>query len=150
MVRHHITHYNHKVYWECLYPKAQRGSRLAFFRMKRMESFSGAQMGVICGGGGAEYAGPPVLPHGLAGIIISPYVKVGRNVTIFHRVTIGQDHQGKAPVIGDDVLIGTGAVLIGDIVVGDHARIGANVFCTKSIPPNTTIIAPEFAIKKTG
>lgn len=75
----------------------------------------------------AVIKGNLTLPHGLQGIFISRYATVGENCWIYQNVTIGEVNQ-KAPVIGDDCLIGAGAVVCTDIpdgctVVSQPARI---------------------------
>lgn len=83
------------------------------------------------------------LPHPF-GIIINRTATIGRNVTIFHQVTIGvNEHHGDlgvAPTIGDNVFIGAGAKIIGPITVGTNVRIGANAVVTKDVPDNATVV----------
>lgn len=92
------------------------------------------------------FKGKPRFPHYLFGIFISNSSVIGRDVVIFQQVTIGanalEDHgrQG-APVIGDNVLIGAGAKIIGNVTIGDNCRIGANCVVVKDMPPNTTAVA---------
>jgi len=73
------------------------------------------------------------LPHGARGIILHPDVRIGSGVTLLHRVTIGERHHG-VPVIGDGVFVGTGAVVIGGIKVGNQARIGAGAVVLGDVP----------------
>lgn len=83
------------------------------------------------------------MPH-LNGIIISPYAKIGRNCTIFHQVTIGTNEHKinfkNAPNIGDNVYIGAGVKLIGNIRVGNNVKIGSNAVVTKDVPDNYTVV----------
>lgn len=82
------------------------------------------------------------LPH-LMGIVIAGDVTIGENCTILHQVTIGVDDtkQGcQTPIIGNDVYIGAGAKIIGNVIVGDHVIIGANAVITKDIPANATVV----------
>jgi serine O-acetyltransferase len=76
--------------------------------------------------------------HGLNGIFIHPWVKVGKNCTIFQQVTIGQEY-GKAPVIGGNCMIGAGAKIIGDVTIGNNCDIGMNAVVTHSFPDNCVI-----------
>lgn len=89
--------------------------------------------------------GMPTFPHGLTGIFISSGAKIGKNCVIFHQVTIGSntlpDSRGKgAPVIGDNVYIGCGAKIIGNVRIGNNVRIGANCVVTQDIPDNATVV----------
>lgn len=65
--------------------------------------------------------------------------KIGRNVTISHQVTIGRS-RGGAPIIDDNVYIGPGAKIFGDIKVGNNVNIGANCIVFQDIPDNTTVV----------
>lgn len=92
------------------------------------------------------FGGKPVLPHYLFGIFISNSSRIGRNVVIFQQVTIGsnalENHEKQgAPEIGDNVIIGAGAKIIGNIKIGDNCRIGANCVVVKDMEPNTTAVA---------
>lgn len=91
-------------------------------------------------GNGAVFLGVPVLPHGLHGIFISRYGKVGRDCWIYQNVTIGEvDHA--APEIGDGCLIGAGAVIVGGIKIGNHVKIGAGAVVCQDIPDFATVVA---------
>jgi serine O-acetyltransferase len=74
-------------------------------------------------------------------ISIHPDVVLGDRVGLMHGVTIGlsPDHEG-APILGDDVFVGTGAVILGPVVVGDGARIAANSLVLQDVPPNCLAI----------
>lgn len=75
------------------------------------------------------------LPHPY-GIVVHAWARIGDRVTIYHNVTLGETGTGPGvPTIGDDVLIGAGAVLLGPITVGDGAVIGANAVVTADVPP---------------
>jgi serine O-acetyltransferase len=76
------------------------------------------------------------------GIVISGYAKFGDNCIIRNGVTIGIARIGehKAPVFGNNVDIGTGAKIIGDIKIGNNVKIGANAVVTKNIPDNCTVV----------
>ncbi|MFA4886333.1 MAG: serine acetyltransferase [Desulfotomaculaceae bacterium] len=83
-------------------------------------------------------------------IFIAPTTVIGRNCTVFQGVTIGADFGGhKAALIGDNVVIGAGAKIIGDIVVGNSVLIGANAVVTKSIEDNVVAAGvPAVVIRK--
>ncbi len=86
-----------------------------------------------------------IFPHGIAGIFISQKAIIGDNCVIFHQVTIGsnnlKDSSGYgAPIIGNNVYIGAGAKIIGNVKIGDNVRIGANAVIVNDIPPNSTAV----------
>ncbi len=82
------------------------------------------------------------LYHGYATVINSGAV-IGKDVQIRHCVTIGEKEVGGvfyAPVLGDHVNIGVGAILLGKITIGDHAVIGAGAVVVKDIPAGATVV----------
>lgn len=94
---------------------------------------------------GATFETIPIFPHGYFGVFISNSAHIGKNVVIFHQVTIGSvntpgSKNCGAPKISDDVFIGCGAKIIGDVTVGHHARIGANAIVVKDVPPNSVTV----------
>lgn len=68
------------------------------------------------------------------GVIIGSGVSVGARTRIYQHVTLGQSHGG-VPVIGEDVIVYAGAVVCGDIMIGDGAVIGANSVVIRDVPP---------------
>ena len=78
-----------------------------------------------------------VLPHQF-NIVIGDGVVIGDNCRIYHNVTIGQN-RGKYPQIGNNVIVYTGAVIIGNIVIGHNSVIGAGAIVTKDVPPNSIV-----------
>jgi serine O-acetyltransferase len=76
------------------------------------------------------------------GIIIHSQAFIGEGVTISQNVTIGSRHEDviEVPRIEDGVLIGTGAILIGNITIGAHAKIGAGAVVINDVPPFTTVV----------
>ena len=87
----------------------------------------------------------PIFPHGISGIHISEHACIGRNCLIFHHVTIGSTEKG-APRIGNDCFIGCGAIIIGNVKIGDNVRIGANCTVVCDIPDNSTVVMPKARI----
>lgn len=120
---------------------------LCLLYVKRCDAYHNASTGTDLGRG-AKFATPPRLPHGLNGIIISPYAEIGENCIIYHQVTLGDDgkHYTHAPKVGKNVVIGVGAKLIGDIKIGDGARIGAGAVVVEDVPPGATMIGPKAKI----
>jgi len=83
-----------------------------------------------------------VIDHG-AGVVIGETAEVGDDVLIYHQVTLGGRARGRFkrhPTIGDRVLIGAGAKVIGAITVGDDAKIGANALVVKDVEPGGVIV----------
>jgi serine O-acetyltransferase len=88
-------------------------------------------------GRGAEFGPGFVLIHA-TGVVINGRVSGGANVLIEHQVTIGAERR-QSPRIGNDVFIGAGAKIIGEITVGDHSRIGANAVVLDDVPAFATV-----------
>ena len=86
------------------------------------------------------------IDHGM-GVVIGATAVVGDDVMIYHDVTLGArtNEPGKRhPSIGNNVVIGAGARVIGDITIGDGVRITANMVVIKSVPARTNIDSSEF------
>ncbi len=78
----------------------------------------------------------------IGGVHINPQAIIGSNCDITHRVTIGASAMGRkgAPVIGNNVYIGTGATLVGKIKVGNGAKIAANTLVITNVPDGATVM----------
>jgi serine O-acetyltransferase len=77
------------------------------------------------------------------GVVIGETAEVGDDVTIFHGVTLGgtsSDRGKRHPTIGDRVIIGAGAKVLGPIKIGDDSRIGANAVVVKEVPSSAVVI----------
>jgi serine O-acetyltransferase len=74
------------------------------------------------------------------GIVIHPRCKIGDNVIIGANVTIGGRGGPGVPIIGNNVLLGTGAKILGGIRIGDNARVGANAVVLTDVPENATAV----------
>lgn len=76
--------------------------------------------------------------HHFGGVIFHSNVKMGENCTVYQGVTLGdKGGWGNPPTIGNNVLIGAGAKVLGDITIGDNVAIGANAVVLSSIPANS-------------
>ncbi len=106
---------------------------------------------------GAKIGKNLFIDHGM-GVVIGETSEVGDNVTIYHNVTLGgsspsidserQRHEKRHPTIGNDVVIGSGAQIIGPIKVGNNSRIAANAVVVKDVPENATMVGiPARAVK---
>lgn len=93
----------------------------------------------------AKILSEPIFPHGISGIFISGGAKIGKNCVIFQQVTIGSntlsDSSSRgAPTIGDNVYIGAGAKIIGNVTIGNNVRIGANAVVVTDVPDNSVVV----------
>lgn len=81
------------------------------------------------------------LIHAEGPISIHPDVVLGDRVGLMHSVTIGlANDQAGAPILGNDVFVGTGAVILGPITIGNNSRIAANSLVITNVPPNSIAI----------
>lgn len=88
---------------------------------------------------GAKLGQRLVIDHGM-GVVIGETAEVGNDCIIFHGVTLGGlkfDAVKRHPTVGNKVLIGTGAKVLGPIHLGDGSRVGANAVVTKDVPAGT-------------
>ena len=86
------------------------------------------------------------IDHGM-GVVIGATAIVGDDVMIYHDVTLGARTGGSGkrhPTIGNNVVIGAGARVLGDISVGNGVKIAANMVVTKSVPASTNVDSAEF------
>jgi serine O-acetyltransferase len=82
------------------------------------------------------------IDHGM-GVVIGETAEVGDNVTLYHGVTLGGTtwQKGKRhPTLGNNVVIGTGAKILGPVVIGDNTRVGANSVVISDIPSNSVVV----------
>src|SRR5690606_17496318 len=87
---------------------------------------------------GAKIGKGLFIDHGM-GVVIGETTEIGENVTLYHGVTLGGTSLNKGkrhPTLGDHVVVGAGAKVLGAITIGDHSRIGANAVVVKPVPPN--------------
>ncbi len=82
------------------------------------------------------------IDHGM-GVVIGETAEIGDNVELYQGVTLGgtSTHKTKRhPTLGNNVVVGTGAQVIGAITIGDNVRIGAGSVVVKPVPPNCTVV----------
>ena len=89
------------------------------------------------------------IDHGM-GVVIGETSEIGNNVTIYHMATLGgiapsidSDSQRKTkrhPTLKDNVVVGSGAQILGPITIGENSKIGANAVVTKDVPPNAVMV----------
>lgn len=91
---------------------------------------------------GAEIGKDFFIDHG-GGVVIGETAKIGDNVTIYQGVVLGGtmiDPVKRHPTLGNNIVVGTGAKLLGPISIGDNVRIGANSVVVKDVPPNSVVV----------
>ena len=142
---HRIQHYDPAKYWrrrqEVVNPQSKYCKLIRIlwlFYIKRCDAYNNASMGTNLGRG-ALFKGVPILPHHLNGIIVGYDVIIGENVIIYQQVSIIQPSEGEKTIIGDNVSIGKGAVILGGCKVGNNVKIGANAVVVNDVPDNCTV-----------
>jgi len=92
------------------------------------------------------------IDHGM-GVVIGETSEIGDDVLLYQGVVLGgTTHQKKKrhPTLGNGVVVGAGAILLGDIVIGDEARVGAGSVVVTSLEPNTTAVGVPARVVKKG
>ena len=98
---------------------------------------------------GAKIGKGLFIDHGM-GVVIGETAEIGDNVTIYHGVTLGgtgKDKGKRHPTVGNNVIIGCGAKILGPISIGDGAKIGANSVVLKDVPKGKTAVGIPAVIK---
>ena len=94
-----------------------------------------------------------ISPHP-GGLVVHPMAELGANCTLGHGVTIGETNRGArrgVPKIGDNVYIAAGAKVIGRVIVGSHAIVGANCVVTRDVAENGVVVGlPGKVISSSG
>ncbi|MDA7457285.1 serine acetyltransferase [Candidatus Pelagibacter ubique] len=98
---------------------------------------------------GAKIGKNLFIDHGM-GVVIGETSEIGNNVTIYHMATLGgiapsinsneQRQVKRHPTLGDCVVVGSGAQILGPVIIGTHAKIGANAVVTKDVPENAVMV----------
>ncbi|MEK6538343.1 MAG: serine O-acetyltransferase [Nitrospirota bacterium] len=92
------------------------------------------------------------IDHGM-GVVIGETTVIGNNVTLFQGVTLGGTGKEKGkrhPTLGNNIVVGVGAKVLGNIVIGDNVKIGANSVVLESVPPDSTVVGVPGRIVKQG
>jgi len=91
------------------------------------------------------------IDHGM-GVVIGETAEVGDNCTLYHSVTLGGTswEKGKRhPTLGNDVVVGAGAKVLGPITIGAGSRVGSNAVVVKDVPPGSTVVGvPAHVVKR--
>jgi|GEM_PF-26658 len=101
----------------------------------------------------AKIAGSFFIDHGM-GVVIGETTEIGEHVLLFQGVTLGgtgKERGKRHPTIGNHVVVGTGAKVLGGITIGDHVKIGANAVVLTSVPPHSTVVGvPGRVVRQHG
>ena len=92
------------------------------------------------------------IDHGM-GVVIGETTIIGNNVTLFQGVTLGGTGKEKGkrhPTLGNNIVVGVGAKVLGDIFIGDNVKIGANSVVLESVPSNATVVGVPGRVVKQG
>jgi len=142
-----------KSYWEIIFlypgPKAIFFHAIAhflyqnkiYFFARMLSEFSRWMTGIEIHPG-AKLGRRLVIDHGMA-IVIGETAEIGDDCIIFHEVTLGGvrfDPVKRHPTVGNRVIIGTGAKILGPVLIGDNSKIGANAFVMKDVPPGSVVV----------
>ncbi len=102
---------------------------------------------------GAEIGRGLFIDHGM-GVVVGETAIIGNNVTLFQGVTLGgtgKETGKRHPTLGDHIVVGAGAKILGNITIGSNSYIGANAVVLKDVPPNTTVVGvPGHVTKQDG
>jgi serine O-acetyltransferase len=82
------------------------------------------------------------IDHGM-GVVIGETAEIGDNCTLYHGVTLGGTSWAKEkrhPTLGNNVVVGSGAKILGPFTVGENSKIGSNSVVVKEVPPNSTVV----------
>lgn len=91
---------------------------------------------------GAEIGRGFFIDHGM-GVVIGETTKIGNNVTLYQGVTLGGTGKEKGkrhPTLGDNIVVGSGAKVLGPLKIGDNCKIGAGAVVLKDVMPNSTVV----------
>lgn len=126
LIWHKLAHFFYKVH---LYFLARLLSQLARL-LTGIEIHPGAKIGKRL-----------FIDHGM-GVVIGETAEVGDDCTIYHNVTLGgtgKDKNKRHPTLGNNVMVGAGAKVLGPILIGNNVKIGANAVVLKEVKDNTTV-----------
>ncbi len=82
------------------------------------------------------------IDHGM-GVVIGETAEIGKNVTLYHGVTLGGTSWNKGkrhPTLADNVIVGANAAILGNIRVGENSKVGSGSVVNKEVPPNSTVV----------
>lgn len=133
LMMHRMAH----KFWNTRFPPKEFWKYVARFISQISRFFTGIEIHP-----GAKIGRRFFIDHG-AGVVIGETAEIGDDVLMYHEVTLGGTSLEKVkrhPTIGNNVLIGMGAKIVGAITIGDNCKIGANAVVNKDIPDNCTVV----------
>lgn len=140
----HALFYHRQAHW--LYKHKH------FFLARALSQFARHMTGIEIHPG-AKIGKRLFIDHGM-GIVIGETAEIGDDCTIYHGVTLGgtgHDTGKRHPTIGNNVVIGAGAKVLGPFNVGDNSKIGASAVVLKAVPPNCTVVGnPGRVVRREG
>jgi serine O-acetyltransferase len=102
---------------------------------------------------GAQIGPGLFIDHGM-GVVIGETTEVGANCTLYQGVTLGGTSLKKEkrhPTLGQNIVVGAGAKILGAITIGDHSKIGAGSVVVTEVPPHSTVVGiPGRVVQRTG
>jgi len=102
---------------------------------------------------GAEIGGEFFIDHG-QGVVIGETAEIGNNVTFYSGVVLGGtnlEQTKRHPTLGDDIVVGTGAKILGPVTIGNNVRVGANSVVVNDVPPHCVVVGvPAKIVSKKG
>ena len=101
---------------------------------------------------GAQIGPGFFIDHGM-GVVIGETAEIGENCTLYHQVTLGGTSWAKEkrhPTLGNNVVVGSGAKILGPFTVGDNAKVGSNSVVVKEVPNNATVVGVPGRIVVSG
>ncbi|PLS68946.1 MAG: serine O-acetyltransferase [Cyanobacteria bacterium M5B4] len=102
---------------------------------------------------GATIGTGAFIDHGM-GVVVGETAIIGKNCLIYQGVTLGgtgKESGKRHPTLGDNVVVGAGAKVLGNITIGDNVRIGAGSVVVKDVPPNSTVVGiPGRVVQRRG
>ena len=137
----HALFYHRQAHW--LYQHKH------FFLARALSQFARHMTGIEIHPG-AKIGKRLFIDHGM-GIVIGETAEIGDDCTIYHGVTLGgtgKDTGKRHPTVGNNVLISTGAKVLGPFTVGDNSRIGANAVVLQEVPPDSTVVGIKARVVK--
>lgn len=135
VINHRISHFFYKI---------------KFYFLARLISQIGRHISGIEIHPGAQIGRGLFIDHGM-GVVIGETTIIGNNVTLYQGVTLGgtgKERGKRHPTLGDNVVVGAGAKVLGNITVGDNSYIGSNAVVIKDVPPNSTVVGVPGRITK--